>query len=312
MTPSVISVAICTHNPRADFLARTLDGLRTQTLSTAQWQFVLIDNASKVPLVGRVSLEWHPNAKILREETLGLTPARQCAIAACGGDLVVFVDDDNILAPDYLEQAARLAMEWPQLGLWGCGRFQPVWETPPHPDLAPLLAYLAVNEVARDAWSNHPFDYGATPAGAGICVRAPVAREYGRRVREDPRRYSLGRTGTNLAACEDFDMAQTAIELGFGTGIFRSLSLQHLMAAGRVEESYLLRLVEGHAFSTVLLMNLYGRSHEPPATTLMAWLREFRLRRSLPDIERKIHNARRRGEARAFAHIRWENVLPVK
>jgi glycosyltransferase involved in cell wall biosynthesis len=264
---------------------------------------LIVDNASREPLAPRLDLAWHPHSRVLREEKLGLTPARQCAISAAVADLLVFVDDDNILAPDYLVQARQIAESWPQIGVWGCGRFQPVWEKAPQPQHAPLIAYLAVHETPRDIWSDRPFDYSSIPAGAGMCLRAIVALEYARRVRDDPRRSALGRTGASLAACEDFDIAQTSIQLGLGTGIFRSLALQHLMPATRVEEKYLIRLVEGHAFSTVVLMALYGRQAVTAGRSLLARIREYRLRRSLSPIDRLIHDARRRGEARAFAHL---------
>src|SRR4030095_1866009 len=95
-----LSVAICTHNPRADYFARTLDGLRAQTLSRNEWELLIVDNASAPPLAP--DLSWHPRGRIVREERAGLTPARTCAIRSTIADLIVFVDDDNVLAPDYL------------------------------------------------------------------------------------------------------------------------------------------------------------------------------------------------------------------
>ena len=32
---------------------------------------------------------------------------------------IVYVDDDNLLAPDYLAEVVRIAREWPELGAWG-------------------------------------------------------------------------------------------------------------------------------------------------------------------------------------------------
>jgi glycosyltransferase involved in cell wall biosynthesis len=43
----MISVIICTHNPREDYLRQTLAAWRAQTLPTAQGELRLIDNASK-------------------------------------------------------------------------------------------------------------------------------------------------------------------------------------------------------------------------------------------------------------------------
>ena len=43
---ATLSVIICTHNPRLDYLRRTFDALKLQTLDRDQWELLLIDNAS--------------------------------------------------------------------------------------------------------------------------------------------------------------------------------------------------------------------------------------------------------------------------
>lgn len=300
MSPE-LSVILCTHNPRADYLARVLAALRAQTLPPAAWELLVVDNASSPP-VAPAPLAWHPAGRLVREATPGLTAARRAGIAAATAPLLVFVDDDNLLAPDYLAHTRELARAWPGLGLWGCGHFEPEWEAPPAPELTPYLAYLAVGRQERDVWSNHVFDYAALPAGAGLSVRADVARRYAQLVTEDPRRLQLGRQGASLGACEDFDLGQTAIALGYGTGIFVRLRLTHLMPAVRGEEAYLQRLVIGHARSTVLLHALHGRAVAPPRGWL-AWLRRHRYLRSLGPVERRIARARAQGEAEAFRQL---------
>ena len=98
-----ISVIICSHNPRAPYLRRVLDALRAQTLPAKDWELLLIDNASGEPLAGQFDLAWQPNARHVRENKIGLTPARLRGIAESKGDLLVFVDDDNVLRADYLQ-----------------------------------------------------------------------------------------------------------------------------------------------------------------------------------------------------------------
>lgn len=303
MSAPRLSVILCTHNPRPDFLARTLASLRAQTLPAADWELLVVDNASREPVARLAALEGHPAGRVVTEAELGLTAARLRGIAEARAELLVFVDDDNLLDPDYLARAAALAHAHADLGVWGCGHFTPEWETPPATELAPYLQYLAVHQIDADRVSRRAFDYAATPAGAGLCVRAAIARRYAENVRADPRRRQLGRTGAGLGACEDFDLALTAIDLGFAVGVFRELRMVHLMPRGRVEESYLLRLVEGHACSTVLLHTLRDPSFRAPPRGLLARVREFRLRRALSPIARRIHDAKRRGEARAFAQL---------
>jgi glycosyltransferase involved in cell wall biosynthesis len=302
MMPLTLSVIVCTHNPRWDFLQRTLEALRTQRLPASAWELLLVDNASDVPLAGRFDVSWHPEGRIVLEPETGLTAARLCGIFHARAPILVFVDDDNLLAPDYLQVTATLATAWPMLGVWGCGSFVPEWESAPPAHFAPYLAYLAVQARTADRWSNRAFDYDAMPAGAGICLRRDVAARFAEAVRADPRRRLLGRQGNQLSACEDFDLALTAIDLGLGTGVFVNLRLTHLMPAVRTTESYLLRLVEGHARSTVLLFHLRGRAVEPPPRWL-GQLRRWRFRSSLSPVERRIYDARSRGEASARAFI---------
>src|SRR6516225_11290929 len=111
-----LSVAICTHNPRLEYLSRTLDALRMQTLPMAEWELLLIDNASRSSVAASVSLTWHPNARHVKEEVLGLTPARLRGIQETQGQLLVFVDDDSILDSFYLETALRIGECRPDLG----------------------------------------------------------------------------------------------------------------------------------------------------------------------------------------------------
>lgn len=300
MDSTRLSVILCTHNPRRDYFTRTLAALRAQTLPMAHWELVMVDNASRDAVAGWVDLGWHPAARIVAEPETGLTLARLRGITMAQGDVLVFVDDDNVLARNYLEHAVALVAGWPMLGAWGCGRYLPEWEVEPPPEFAPYLAYLAVQAAPRDRWSNQAFDYAAMPAGAGLCARAEVARRYADNVRADPRRKLLDRRGVQLSGCGDFDLALTAIDLGFGTGVFRDLTMTHLMPRERVEESYLRRLVEGHAFSTVILHALHDPNLVPPQGGLLARVREFRLRRALGPIALKIHDAHRRGERRAW------------
>ena len=158
-----VSVVIPTHNPRMDYLARVLEALRAQTLPREQWEIIVVDNGSRVslkagagqqdnrsagpqdcgtslpshiptfpPSTAHLDLGWHPNARVVREEELGLTFARLRGFAEAKGYLIVMVDDDNLLAPDYLETAVRIAQEHPGLGAFG-GKCLPEFETEPGP-----------------------------------------------------------------------------------------------------------------------------------------------------------------------------------
>jgi hypothetical protein len=248
-----LSVILCTHNPREDFLRETLEALKGQSLPQNRWELLLVDNASKPPLAGKWNLAWHPHARHVCEEALGLTPARLRGIAEARAPLLVFVDDDNLLATDYLDRALEISREFPFLGAWG-GNLVPRYEIPPPEWAKPYVGMLAIREVTTDVWSNiQKWSAGTCPAGAGMCIRSTVAREYARYCREDPKRAALDRKGNSLIGCGDLDMAFTACDMGMGNGMFARLRLTHIIPEGRLRKDYLLRLCEANGASTVVL-----------------------------------------------------------
>src|SRR5262249_57748734 len=102
------SVIVCTHNPRDDFLSRVFDALRAQTLPMAQWELLLVDNASNDALERKWPVSWHPHGRHVREDRLGLSWARQRGVRESHGEVLIFVDDDNLLETQYLERASQL------------------------------------------------------------------------------------------------------------------------------------------------------------------------------------------------------------
>jgi glycosyltransferase involved in cell wall biosynthesis len=266
MTLLCLSVIICTHNPRSEYLIRVLDALKHQSLPQNEWELLLIDNASQSILAKSVDLSWHPYPRHIREETLGLTHARLRGIAEAQADILVFVDDDNILDSDYLTNVVKISKDYPCLGAWGCGQSIPEFEVSP-PDWAePYLPKLALKKLDKDKWSNI-WPSETTPCGAGLIIRKEVGKKYAELLNHNPARKKLGRTGNLLLAAEDLDLAATAVDIGLGTGQFVCLKLIHLIPASRLELNYLLGLVEGSALSKTLLEN-FRSNPETPALAL--------------------------------------------
>jgi glycosyltransferase involved in cell wall biosynthesis len=244
-----ISVIICTHNPRPNFLQRVLDTLQTQTLPTEQWEFLLIDNASKEPLSKSWDLSWHPHARHIREDELGLTPARLRGIQESTGGLLVFADDDNLFSPDYLRLAFNIHAKYPHLGVFGAGVLEPEFEVIPPKEILPNVGMLALRKVNGSRWSNNPHDASCVPWGAGLCATRKIANHFSRLIKQLDLGSILGRSGNRLTGGEDDLFTWASVQMGQGFGIFNELQITHLISAGRLSQSYFLRLVEGHHFS---------------------------------------------------------------
>lgn len=175
-----ISVIICTHNPRDDYLLRTLDGLAKQTLASEKWELIIIDNASDSLVESKVNLHWHPDHHFFVEHKLGLTSARILGISKARADLIVFIDDDNVLSEDYLQEALDIAECHPFLGAYGGGLI-PEYEIEPAPEIRPWVGMLAIRPVTNKVWTNQPNPPnlgGLVPYGAGLVVRKSVAYRY--------------------------------------------------------------------------------------------------------------------------------------
>lgn len=251
-----LSVIICTHNPRKDFLERTLEGLKRQTLTCVRWELLIVDNASKTP-VDFSLVEWHRRGRVVREDHLGLTYARTRGIEESLGEVILFVDDDNILGEDYLEQVVQIHTRLPMLGCFGAAVIEPEYEVQPAAEMLPYMSMLALRNATESRWSNDPND-PFTPWGAGMVVTRRVAETVALSVRRDLLKQQLGRTGTVLNSGEDDEFSWAACESGGGRGVFTELRLKHLIPRGRVQREYLLRLAEGHAFSRTLLWHMHG------------------------------------------------------
>ncbi len=296
----VLSVIICTHNPRCDALEKVMAALKNQTLSMQQWELLLIDNASDTVLAVEVDLSWHPNARHVREEQLGLTAARMRGIQEAKAETLVFVDDDNVLEQNYLEITQQISQSWLVLGAWG-GQIIPDFEVQPPDWTKPYWWMLAIRQFDRDKWSNLLHQHETTPCGAGLCVRRVVAEKYAELVRHQPERAAMDRKGKLLTSCGDSDLAFTACDIGLGTGQFTSLKVTHLIPASRLQEDYLLRLAEEMGYSITILNSFRGQLPCKPS-----WRSRFLqyCRCSFMDSKkRSIYEALQRGTALALKEI---------
>lgn len=270
-----LTVIICTHNPRQDYLTRVIAALQQQTLAPAAWNLLLIDNASNQPVESWLTLDWHPQARLVVETTLGLTAARQRAFREVQTPTLVFVDDDNVLSPDYLEQVIALLDRHPQVGAMG-GKCLPEFERPPAEWFQEIQIPMGLRDFGDTEQLCHwgpsePKQYPSfAPIGAGLVVRKAAMQAYCRALETDARHLALGRTGASLTSGEDNDMMLTLLEQGWAVGYFPQISLLHLIAARRLEVDYLRRMNRASCRSWVQVLDLHDLRPWPkiPAWTL--------------------------------------------
>ena len=220
---------------------------------------MVVDNCSEVPLQEKIDISWHPHNRIVREERLGLTHARVRGFNEAQGNIVVLVDDDNVLRPDYLMHANRIARKFDWIGAFG-GNVKPRYEVAP-PDWSlsrqRMLAVVEVQEP-RYALLKDLSIINCAPVGAGMVIRRDIGLAYAMSLKDNPMRAALDRTGDSLVSGGDNDLCYFCQDLGYGTGLFPELQIEHLIPAARLTLPYFQRLAEGMAFSHTILQHLWS------------------------------------------------------
>jgi len=270
-------------------------------LTTDVWELLVIDNASAAEKVPRPDLSWHPRARLLKEPKLGLTQARLRGIQEAAGELLVFVDDDNVLDPDYLGTAQRVAQQKLFLGSWS-GQCRPEFEEPPPDWTRRYWGNLVIRLFDQDVWSNLPRLSETMPCGAGLCVRREVAQHYLHLHEAGKRSMLLDRVGGSLVSGGDNDLAACACDLGLGVGLIAALKLTHLIPPERLTERYLIRLADGIYYSAVVIS--YLRASEAELASYRVRLRDYVLALAANGmVHRKIRLACLRGRRRGIEFV---------
>ena len=262
-----LSAIICTHNARLEYLAKTLVSLRCQEpLEHLQaWELLVIDNASETPLDAQLDLSWHPASRVIREMNLGLTHARLRSFREARGEILVYIDDDNVLEPAYLRRTLAAFEADPKLGAVG-GKSIPRWETEP-PDwfneLGISLACRDLGDTHLDAeWDNtgkqQRFYPSCAPIGAGMGVRRSAYAAYVEAASGDPIRIALGRRGADLSSGEDNDMILSILAQGWKVAYLPELRLEHLIPTRRLSASYLEKYAESSSRTWVEVLAVHG------------------------------------------------------
>lgn len=268
-----LTAIICAHNPRPQHLAPTLAHLAAQRDLPEGTEFILIDNASTPALDIDLSMLTNFAAtRIVREEKLGLTQARIRGFYEAKGEILLFIDDDNLLEPDYLRRAYDAFSEDPQLGAVG-GKSLPRYETPPPSWFAETglgLACRDLGDVPLVAdWQTGPQEYPECgPIGAGMALRKKAYAPWVEAVSTEGVRSRLGRRGADLASGEDNDMVLTLLAHGWRVAYLPELSLVHLIPSGRLTQDYLERYAESSNRTWVLVLDVHGMR---PWPAIPAW-----------------------------------------
>ena len=229
------TVTLCTHN-HADRLTRTLADLRGIRAPEAPWELLVIENGSTdaTPLILASHAwpgEWH--VRVLREEKLGLSNARNRAIEEARGDYLIFVDDDETPDPEWLRCFESLIRDRAPDAFGG--RIEVLFEGDrPEWLTDELLGFLGqLNRAEGVTLLTQP---NTSFHGGNFGVRKAVCETVG------GFDAMLGRKGADNTGGEEVDFYRRLLDHGFKVYWTPHALIHHRIQAGKLKRSYFLDL----------------------------------------------------------------------
>jgi glycosyltransferase involved in cell wall biosynthesis len=234
-----VVVAICTWN-RAALLDQTLAEMRKLRIPDGvEWEVLIVNNNctdETDDVIGRHSP--HLPLRRLFEPNPGQSNARNCAIEAASGELIVWTDDDVLVDPDWVAEYVNAAQKWEDAAFFG-GQILPWFEGNPPKWLQQhwrtVEGVFAVRDLGEEPL---PFSQDVVPFGANFAVRTDVQRRY----QFDP---NLGLRPNGNMRGEETAVIQRMLTDGL-TGWWLPLSkVRHFIPKSRQTSTYLYSFYHG-------------------------------------------------------------------
>jgi glycosyltransferase involved in cell wall biosynthesis len=234
--PLLITVALCTHN-HAERLQRTLTDLGKLAHPSRPWEIVIVDNGCTDGTPGLLAdTAWRPAnvpVRIVHEENLGLSNARNRALKVARGKYLVFIDDDETPDPQWLVSYERDMLLYTPDALGG--PIEVIFEYGDRPPWLQdeLLGFLGHLDHGEGRWLTDP---ATTFYGGNFAIRKDIFNQVGEFDSE------LGRKGRINTGGEDTEFYRRLIDHGCSVRWVSEATIYHRIRANKLRRNYFLEL----------------------------------------------------------------------
>lgn len=238
-----VSVIVCCYNS-SKRLPATLQHLAAQQVnSNIEWEIIIVNNAStdNTEVVAAQNLEpYKPSDldfSIVQEPKPGLSNARKTGVKHAKYDYLVFCDDDNRLAENYINTAYRLIDATETIGAIGG------YSTPVADIKLPnwIFDYEASYAFGKQGNTTGEVTERGYVCGAGMVTRKKI---FEITVNERLPNILSDRTGKDLSSGGDYEYCQRLMLQGYSILYDESLVFQHYIPEERLTENYRKRLFQ--------------------------------------------------------------------
>ena len=246
---SGVSVIICCYNssPR---LGETLKHLISQEVNGIAFEIIIVDNASTDD-TSTVAREILTSASgidftIVREPESGLSFARKKGFDTAKYEYLLYCDDDNWLAENYVQLTYQTMFANPRIGILG-GKAEAVFEIPEPHWFKQYEIDFAIGEQSK---ASKDLSRVVEVYGAGSTLRKSYLELL---FNSGFKSILSGRKGTELISGEDSELCYLAKYFGFEVWYHRELRLKHFMTRSRLNWDYMKRLYAGNGKTNVYI-----------------------------------------------------------
>ena len=242
-----VSAVVCCYNS-AEIIVPTIESLSRQEVPPGiGYEVILVDNNCTDNTVRLAKDTWRDipyPLRIVKEKEPGLIYARKTGVKNAEYDILLFIDDDNILNPDWVAKLYRLYGEMPDVGMIGGYNEALIQGDKPRWFDRYQFAY-ACGPRAKEPGLNPKKLFGA-----GLSFRTEAAKSV---LFSDLPFFLVGRTGDILMRGEDTEMALRCRLMGWDSYYDSSLRLRHNLLPGRLTWNYLCRTRKGDGAASIIL-----------------------------------------------------------
>lgn len=211
---------------------------------------VSTDNTEKIANQYWASLNSKISFRVIRENKEGLIFSRETAIQNSKYDILIFLDDDNLLAQNYLANALEILQQNPKVGIIG-GEIFPQYEiTPPQwfNNYQYVLAVGKQDNIAGEVRREKGFVWGA-----GMVVRKKVLDELFSAGFKFSKRFYKEKL---IGYADDYELCLFAQLAGYKIYYSDKLKLSHIIPAGKTNFEYLKKNSFMHGYASVMVDSL--------------------------------------------------------
>lgn len=271
-----ISIIICCYNS-SQRIKPTLNHISNQTnTEKINWEIILVDNNSSDGTGNISKKHWNKlnnqiEITVVEEYNPGLSFARLKGIKNSKYDLVLFCDDDNWLAPDYIYRAYKFMENNLNVGMLG-GIGLPVFESS---EPKWFYQYNTLYAVGKQGWVSGNITYTKGYVnGAGAVLRKTIVQKM---IEKKIQFLLTDRKGKILSSGGDNEIGYCIVFSGYKIYYDESLKFKHFIPLSRLTMPYIksLRIGYGYTYDIIKSYQIILQSNGSKRRTKQTRYREY-------------------------------------